>query len=134
MVDLEFYGGRINEFPVENSAFIHRNVQIDLFCDALYNSITNDREANKIWLEGFFNFLAQYGNGHSYQNYPNRNQRDFRWAYWGNYYTQLVAIKNKYDPNNFFRYQQSIGPDPELKELKDQKILFKKSKIVYEPY
>lgn len=134
MIDLEFYGGRINEFPIENSAFIHRNVQMDFFCDALYNSITNDREANKIWLEGFFNFLAQYGNGHSYQNYPNRNQRDYRWAYWGNYYTQLVTIKNKYDPDNFFRYQQSIGPDAEMKEMKDQKILFKETKIVYEPY
>lgn len=133
MVDMECYGGKINQMKAGTNAFIHRNVKMDFFCDAFFNKETNDQKKNEEWLEAFYKFLAQYANGHSYQNYPNRKQLDFRKAYWGDYYNQLVLIKNKYDPSNFFNYQQSIGPD--LMQDKKQKIIFAKEKpIKYEKY
>ena len=133
MVDMECYGGKIDEVKEGANAFIHRNVKMDFFCDAFFNKETNDQKKNEEWLEAFYKFLAPYSNGQSYQNYPNRKQKDFRQAYWGKYYNQLVAIKKKYDPLNFFNYQQSIGPDPIAD--KDQKIIFKKSNpIKYEKY
>ena len=52
---------------------------------------------------------APFCNGHSYQNYPRRPQKDFAKAYWGKYYSSLVAIKGKYDPDGFFRYQQAVA-------------------------
>ena len=133
MIDMECYGGKINSIEIEQSAFIHRNVKMDFFCDAFFNKETNDQKENEEWLQSLFEFMTQYSNGHSYQNYPNRNQEDFRWAYWGNYYNQLVQIKNKYDPENFFRYQQSIGP-MEDDRLPDQISLFKPNPITYENY
>jgi hypothetical protein len=56
--------------------------------------------------------MKMYGpfcNGHSYQNYPRRDQKNFAQAYWGDYYSCLVAIKRKYDPDGFFRYQQAVS-------------------------
>jgi len=133
MVDMECYGGKIDEIKEGTNAFIHRHVKMDFFCDAFFNKETNDQKKNEEWLEAFYKFLAQYGNGQSYQNYPNRNQKDFRQAYWGKYYNQLVAIKKSYDPTNFFKYQQSIGPEPIAD--KNQIIIFKKSNpIKHEKY
>ena len=47
--------------------------------------------------------------GHVYQNYADASLQNFRWAYWGDAYPTLLSIKKKYDPTNFFRYQQSIS-------------------------
>ena len=38
------------------------------------------------------------------------NLENWQWAYFGNAYPALQAIKAKYDPGNFFNYQQSIEP------------------------
>jgi FAD/FMN-containing dehydrogenase len=134
MVDMEGYGGVINQYPLGKSAFIHRDVTMDFFCDAFFDEATHDQKQNEEWINAFFDFMAQYGNGHSYQNYPNRDQENFKWAYWGPYYNQLVVIKQKYDPNNFFHYQQSIGitleNDPDQKQI----MLFNPSPIQYENY
>jgi Berberine and berberine like len=109
MVDMEGYGGKINTIPETDCAFIHRNCICDFYIDAFFNKETNDQEKNEVWLEAFYTFMQDYSNGHSYQNYPNRKQEDFAWAFWGKYYDQLVAIKNEYDPTDFFVFQQSIG-------------------------
>jgi FAD/FMN-containing dehydrogenase len=71
-----------------------------------------DREANVTWHQEFMAFMAPYGNGHSYQNYPSRYQQDWRWAYFGPYLPTLVRVKDKYDPKNLFRYAQTISPEP----------------------
>ena len=134
MIDLECYGGKINNTPESTNAFIHRHVLMDFYCDGFFSEKTNDQKKNEEWITSLFNFMATYTNGHSYQNYPNRNQTDFRWAYWGKYYNLLVLIKQKYDPDNFFHYQQSIGPDladhPENASIDK----FKDLKIVYEDF
>ena len=131
MLDLEGYGGVINQYPVEKSAFIHRDVLLD-FYTILFFYDEAGQNSNAQWMSQFYAFLTQYTNGHSYQNYPNRDQTNYQWAYWGAYYNQLVSIKNNYDPNNFFRYPQSIGT-PIGAEYEDKQItLFDKTPIVYE--
>ena len=134
MLDLEGYGGVINQYPVEKSAFIHRDVIMDFYTILFFDKASNDQEKNREWMIKFYGFLEQYTNGHSYQNYPNRDQTEYRWAYWGSYYNQLVDIKAKYDPNNFFNFPQSIGgpisPDKQDKQV----MLFGNSPIVYEKY
>lgn len=47
-----------------------------------------------------------------YQNYPIRDFPGFRAAYWGDAFTTLLAVKQKYDPHNFFHFEQSISPPP----------------------
>jgi FAD/FMN-containing dehydrogenase len=134
MIDLEAYGGVINQYPVEKSSFIHRNALFDFYTIAFFDDVTNDQEANRVWINEFYEFLGKFTNGHSYQNYPNRDQEGFQWAYWGTYYNQLCVIKEKYDPDNFFHYQQSIGQPLSTESDKDQQILFDETPIIHEEY
>jgi hypothetical protein len=78
--------------------------------------------------------LSQVWNGHVYQNYPERNSPNFRWAYWGEAYESLWFVKQKYDPQNFFHFEQSISPFPSDGDLTrpTAKSKFKEKKIVYE--
>ncbi|MBK7370082.1 MAG: FAD-binding oxidoreductase [Saprospiraceae bacterium] len=110
MVDMECYGGKINQVSPGYNAFIHRTAKMDFFCDAFFDDQTKDQKENEIWLNAFMTFMQRYSNGHSYQNYPNRDQQNWKWAYWGNFYDQLLSVKQKYDPANAFNYPQSIGP------------------------
>jgi hypothetical protein len=134
IVDMEGYGGRINQIPIGTNAFIHRTATMDFFCDVFFNDQTNDRKEQGDWLDSFFQFMEKYGNGESYQNYPNRKQQNFQWAYWTNYYNLLVGIKKKYDPGNFFHYQQSIGITEEEIIGNAPDISFEKTDIIYESY
>jgi FAD/FMN-containing dehydrogenase len=134
MIDMEGFGGTINRYPVEGSAFIHRNAILDFYTIVFFDKVTNDQEENRVWINSFYEFMAQYCNGHTYQNYPNRDQTDWKWAYWGPYYNQLVQVKQKYDPSNFFTYPQAIGAPIDAAHAAEQKMLFENAPIIYEKY
>jgi hypothetical protein len=134
MVDMEGYGGEINKYPVNGSSFIHRDVIMDFFCLLFFDKASNDQEKNRLWMIKFYDFMAQYSNGHSYQNYPNRDQTGFQWAYWGLYYQQLVSVKKKYNPTDVFAYQQAIGEPLEHDQEKEQIMLFDNTPVVYETF
>ncbi|MFY3383699.1 FAD-binding oxidoreductase [Paracidovorax sp. MALMAid1276] len=105
---LEPYGGAINRYPVLGSAFVHRNVDADLVVDVFWTS-AEERTQMEAWLA---QFMAQFGgfmNGHVYQNYPDASLKDFANAYWGPAYPGLQEVKARYDPTNFFHFQQSVS-------------------------
>jgi len=115
IVVIEPYGGAINAVPVQASAFVHRDVYMDFFVDSFFDEAGDitTREQAQGWLDGFMNLTAHFFNGEMYQNYPLRGYADFRWAYWGDAFNTLLQIKNKYDPQNFFNFEQSISPYPD---------------------
>jgi hypothetical protein len=43
-----------------------------------------------------------------YCNYPDINFKNYSSLYYGRNYQLLQQIKNKYDPDNLIRYEQSI--------------------------
>ena len=105
---IEPYGGAINRKQKGSNAFIHRDVLMNTFFGLFWRT-PDEREPFEQFLDDFMKMYAPYGNGHSYQNYPRREQKDFAKAYWGDYYWFLVKIKAKYDPDGFFHYQQSVA-------------------------
>ena len=48
------------------------------------------------------------GNTAQYRNYPDINFINWPEMYYGSNYKRLQQLKNKYDPNNLFRFEQSI--------------------------
>lgn len=115
IVVMEPYGGAINAVPIADSAFVHRDVYMDFFVDSFFDEAgtITPREQAQAWLDGFMNLAAGFFNGRMYQNYPLRGLANYRQAYWGEAFDRLLRIKVKYDPGNFFRFEQSISPEPD---------------------
>jgi FAD/FMN-containing dehydrogenase len=110
-VVIEPYGGAINRQPRDHNAFVHRDADCDLFVDVFWMDPEQERQARE-YLDDFMQLLDPLGNGESYQNYPRASQADWRQRYFGEQFPRLLAIKRKFDPDNFFRYGQSISPEP----------------------
>jgi FAD/FMN-containing dehydrogenase len=110
-VGLEAYGGVIANRKPDEMAFLHRKARFNAYIWVLWQN--EDQEAKSLaYLEKFREVFTTYSNGHAYQNYPNRANLDYRRMYWGDNFPHLLCVKDKYDPNNFFRFEQSISkPD-----------------------
>ena len=106
---LECYGGAINAYPSDKSAFVHR--------DVLYNSVLDvfwleesQRMAAQQFLEGWIQLVGPMSNGRIYQNYPRLGEPNYAGAYWGDAQAGLYAVKCKYDKTMAFRFAQQVRP------------------------
>jgi FAD/FMN-containing dehydrogenase len=68
-----------------------------------------EREAARSWLTRSWAIVRPWGSGRAYQNFPNPELEDWAHAYYGTNYDRLMRIKRKYDPDDFFRFSQSIS-------------------------
>ena len=103
-------GGAISRVAVDATAAVHR--------DAAYvlNIATNwtDREnsdGHREWTRSFWTAMQPYASGGVYVNFLSQDEGEARVrAAYGASYERLVALKNKYDPTNFFSMNQNIKP------------------------
>jgi FAD/FMN-containing dehydrogenase len=118
MIDIGPYGGAIGRESQTASAFVHRTHYMDFFVDSFYEGDAGADGASgaKEWLDGFTALMQPFFNGHMYQNYPVPDFPDYRWAYWGDAFNSLLFVKQKYDPENFFHFEQGITPYPEAEQ------------------
>jgi hypothetical protein len=114
IVVIEPYGGAIQNYPVEDSAFVHRDVDMDFFVDSFWVGQPDgpERRQAEEWLAGYLEVVRPWSNGQVYQDYPLRDLADYRSAYWADAFPSLLAVKQKYDPDNLFEFEQSITPPP----------------------
>lgn len=108
MIVVEPYGGNINKVSSDHCAFVHRDVCANIYSNVFFRKSDQLQIARQASAR-IHAALQPHTNGHRYPNYPKRDLDAFGWVYWGNAYSRLVAIKRKYDPDHFFRFQQSIG-------------------------
>jgi FAD/FMN-containing dehydrogenase len=107
---LEPYGGAASAYPRADAAFIHRDVDCNFFVDSFWDPTWPDcdEETALTWLAGYFGVVEPWLNGEMYQNYPVRDLPDYREQYWKDAFAELLRIKRHYDPDGFFRFEQSI--------------------------
>ncbi|WP_008317384.1 FAD-dependent oxidoreductase [Leptolyngbya sp. PCC 6406] len=133
---LEVYGGAASS-PQRPNAFIHRDVDFDFFIDSFFSEKwpESGRKAAEEWLAGFNQLLEKYANGHKYQNYPNRNNINYRWNYWGDAFNSLLFVKAKYDPTNLFSNEQGLTPYGQEANIQRSLVpsQFKDEAIAYAP-
>ena len=76
-----------------------------------------NREKITTWAKDYWNALHPYSAGGAYINFMMEEGEDRIKATYGANYDKLVAVKNKYDPQNLFRVNQNIKPTVQKAEL-----------------
>ena len=91
------------------TAFAHRTEKHDLLILSMWTD-PSESEKNITWTREFLKAMRPYlEQGVYVNNLGDEGEERIRAAYGPNY-ERLVALKNKYDPTNFFRVNQNIKP------------------------
>jgi FAD/FMN-containing dehydrogenase len=106
-IGFEPYGGAINSVGPKKTAFWHRRAQMDVFA-FLFWIREDERRTTEAYLGKFDAVVEPLANGHSYQNYPYRGNKNFGSLYFGGNLDELVQIKRKYDPGDLFTFPQGL--------------------------
>jgi FAD/FMN-containing dehydrogenase len=105
---LEPIFGAASRVPAEATAFPHRAAHYSLLILATWtDSAASDQHIR--WARESWEALQPFAAGRVYVNYLSEGEDRVLEAYGPNY-DRLVALKNKYDPTNFFRRNQNIRP------------------------
>lgn len=109
---LESCGGAINDTAPDATAFPHRGMLYLAQYQSRWRPGSDQAtvDANVEWTRGMYEAVADYRSGASYVNYIDANLADWQRAYYGDNLARLRQIKTKFDPDNIFRFPQSIPP------------------------
>jgi hypothetical protein len=103
------YGGVINRVAPDATAFVHRDALACIQATYSWSAYTSsaERTAGAQWLTWLGEHVFDASTG-AYQNYIDPTLDDWETAYYGSNFTRLTKVKTKYDPDNLFRFAQSI--------------------------
>lgn len=109
-LDFTPWGGTYNRVPAEATAFAHRD-ELFLLQHAVVvapDASAAGREAARRWLVRSWTLARPWGSGRVYPNFPDPDLGDWARAYHGGNLGRLARVKARYDPDNFFRFHQSV--------------------------
>jgi FAD/FMN-containing dehydrogenase len=103
-------GGAIARIAEDETAVPHRKAAFDCYILPIWRH--GDRPDRHIeWARKTFSQLQPFSTGGGYLNRHQTDSEDeVQAAYGAARYERLVAVKNKYDPTNFFRVNHNIKP------------------------
>ncbi len=116
-------GGAIEKVAADATAYVHRTARFIPEIKAIWDlDKPGDTLKNVQWAYEFFEKFSQAGNSTgAYVNYIDPLQHNWTDQYYGSNYKRLLKIKKKVDPNNYFKFQQSVGstfnPSKELTDI-----------------
>ena len=102
------YGGAINAVAPGDTAFVHRNALCGIEASVATGTTASAVQDGTTWLAHFAAAAAPYVDGAAYQNYIDPTLADWQRAYYGANLKRLVSVKAAYDPDDVFRFAQSI--------------------------
>ncbi|MEP6851114.1 MAG: FAD-binding oxidoreductase [bacterium] len=92
-------GGAYNRVAPDATAFVHRNEHF------LLEHVT---DGSARWADRSWAIAHDHGSGRVYPNFPDPALNDWADAYHGGNLARLVAAKQCYDPDRFFRFPQAV--------------------------
>ncbi|MGH2510628.1 MAG: BBE domain-containing protein, partial [Ktedonobacteraceae bacterium] len=109
-IGIDAFGGAINRIAADATAFVHRSALFSIQYTASWNATdpASVASANHQWLNNTWQTMRPYVSGEAYQNYIDPDLTDWQQAYYGANLPRLQHVKAIYDPDNVFRFAQSI--------------------------
>jgi hypothetical protein len=107
---LDAWGGRIAETASEATALPDRQARFLAQEFVTFNTPLDDEvlAANHRWLNGLWHHLRPAASGFAYINYIDPDLEGWPQAYYGSNLPRLVQVKRTYDPDDVFRFPQSV--------------------------
>jgi hypothetical protein len=109
-LDLSPWGGAYNRVRADAIAFVHRDqlfwVKHAAEVDA--DAPAAERAAAQGWVTGSWGSVPRWGTARVFPNFPDPDLEDWGHAYYGTNYERLLDVKARYDPENVFRFPQSL--------------------------
>jgi len=102
-------GGAIGKVNEGDTAFSGRAARHAITLDGVWSDAEGPDDTE--WVRDYLAALQPFSTGGVYVNFLGDEGRDrVKASYGAEKYDRLVALKNKYDPTNFFRLNQNIEP------------------------
>lgn len=108
LIEIDALGGAISDLEPADTAFPHRRERL-LWQYQTYWSNPVDATPCREWVRRIFSAVDPYTSRGSYRNYCDLNLIDWSRRYYGANYARLQHVKQLFDPQNVFRYPQSVG-------------------------
>jgi hypothetical protein len=107
---VEHMGGAVSRMDRQATAYNYRDAQYNFLIVGIWPEAAED-ERNIQWVRGLWQTIQPFSTGNIYVNYESDVGVDrVKAAYGAAKYDRLVALKNTYDPTNFFRLNANITP------------------------
>jgi FAD/FMN-containing dehydrogenase len=110
VLDFSPWGGAYNRVPAHATAFVHRDQLYALKHEAVVDpaASTTAKQAAHRWAARSWASVHRWGSGRVFPNFADPDLEDWADAYYGGNYDRLLRVKARYDPGNFFRFDQSL--------------------------
>jgi hypothetical protein len=104
------HGGAINRIDADGTAYAHRSALFAIRYTAFWSVTASDdvAAADLGWVRNTHAAMRPFVSRAAVTNYSDPELDDWGTAYYGSHLKRLVAVKRHYDPDNFFRFAQSI--------------------------
>jgi FAD/FMN-containing dehydrogenase len=106
---LQQVGGAIARVPLADTPYVNRDALYDCFPISIWDD-PGDDTAHIRWARDLWDAMRPFSTGGVYANNLGDEGAERIQAAYGENYPRLVALKNKYDPTNFFLLNQNIRP------------------------
>jgi FAD/FMN-containing dehydrogenase len=107
---VEHMGGAVSRMDRNATAYNYRDAQYNFLIVGMWTEPAGDTRAIT-WVRSLWQALQPFSSGNIYVNYESDVGADrVQAAYGAAKYDRLVALKNTYDPTNFFRLNANIKP------------------------
>jgi Berberine and berberine like len=109
-LDFSPWGGGYGRLRADRTAFVHRD---ELFwlkhaTEVAPLAPAAEKERAHDWVTRSWETVHQHGTGGVFSNFPDPDLEDWLHAYYGSNAERLLEVKARYDPENLFRFSQSL--------------------------
>jgi FAD/FMN-containing dehydrogenase len=110
MFHLRGLGGAMSRVAADATAFANRTQQYFVAIINVWLDPADDAAVHQAWTESLWQKIRHEGSGVYVNFLESEGEERIREAYPAGAYERLAEVKGKYDPENFFRFNQNVSP------------------------